>query len=89
MALPAVSIVTARPLTMARSAGPAALFVKTSIIAACDKQADVASKCATLAVSSVVQNGNQTENMMPKTLTMMEVHRPPSLVVNLGKTKEK
>ena len=63
--------------------------MKTSSIAACDRQADVASKCATLAVSSLVQNGNKTENMVPKTLTMMEVHRPPSFVVNLGNTKEK
>lgn len=89
IALPIVSIVTAKPLMIARSVGPAALFVKARFSAACDKQPEVASRCARLAVSSVVQKGNKIENIIPNALTMMEVHRPPSCLVNLGNNKEK
>ena len=89
IALPTVSTVTAKPLTMARSVGPAALFVKATFTANYEKMLEAASICARLAVSSVVQKGNKMENMIPNTLTMMEVHRPPSFFVNLGNTNEK
>eukprot|EP00438_Fugacium_kawagutii_P006017 Skav206675 [mRNA] locus=scaffold1895:88835:89083:+ [translate_table: standard] len=82
-------MVTAKPLTIVRSAWPAALLVKAMFSAACDKQADVANRCVTLAVNSVVLNGNRMQNMIPNTLTIFEVHRPPNLFDNLGKTKEK
>mmetsp|Transcript_24967 Transcript_24967/g.40676 ORF Transcript_24967/g.40676 Transcript_24967/m.40676 type:complete len:229 (+) Transcript_24967:212-898(+) len=89
IALPTVSTVTAKPLIMARSAGPAALFVKVTFTANCEKMLEAASICARLAVHSEVQKGSKVENMIPSTLTMMEVQRPPSFLVNLGNTNVK